>query len=160
MSDAQGDAAPPTEAPVVVEGIFLSHDDGSRSLAGTRCRHCGTTAFPPRRSCLACQGRDVEAADLGTRGSVFSFARADMAMPGYEPGHLFGMVELHSGPRIYAHFQDADYDTLAIGEDVELVAGPIRVDEDGNPVLGPKFRPVRTSKPSGGGSRSEAGVPA
>ena len=144
-TDVRDQSGAPEGAPAapipVIEGIFRTEDDRV-TLVGSRCPKCGTAAFPPRRSCLACGSREVETADLGSRATVYSFARADMAMPGYEPGHLFGMVELDSGPRIYAHFEGTDYDSLKIGAPVELVAGVIRTDEEGRQVLGPKFRPA------------------
>ncbi len=145
MSAAKGTDQTADDGSVeLIPGMFGRDDDGRPvSLQGRECERCGVRSYPPRRSCLACRSLELRAVDLGKTGVVYSFGRADMAMPGFEPGHLFGMVELDSGLLIYAQLEGATYDELAVGDRVELVVGAVRRDAEGRGVLGPRFRPAR-----------------
>lgn len=113
-------------------------------LIGSKCRSCGETFFPHRMVCRRCASQDLEDVPLSRTGKVYSFTSLDRRPPGYygEVPYIFGVVELSEGVRIPVHYTECDLESLRIGMDVELVIGIVGKDEEGNELLGWKFRPV------------------
>lgn len=104
--------------------------DGAEApaLRGSRCRGCGTVAFPVAVGCQRCGGSDVEPFDLATRGTVWAYTVQRFApksppyvppAEGFQP-YAVGYVELPDGIRVEA-ILDGDHDRLA-GAEVALVA--------------------------------------
>jgi uncharacterized OB-fold protein len=108
------------------------------SAATTRCTSCGTTGFPPRSRCAACDA-ETEWVALPSRGRLHAFTTQERALRFGAPA-VFALVELGDAvvPGIVL---DAAIDQLAIGGEVELA--PERVDELGLSVCA--FR--RTGRP-------------
>lgn len=91
--------------------------DSDRFLVG-RCPDCGTTFFPPRALCPYCAA-EAKTAESSRRGRLYSFTRQHRTAPGFDAPLIVGLVELDEGPRVLASI-DAEYDALAIGDDVEM----------------------------------------
>lgn len=111
-------------------------------LEGRRCPSCGAVAFPPRPTCRACRGRDLEVHRLAGRGTVYSFTEMTTAPQGFAPPHLMALVELEEGPMLAAQLTDIEPEDVAIGMEVEMVTR--RIQEKGALgylVYGYKFRP-------------------
>jgi len=83
-----------------VEGWFTLGDDPH--LIGARCTDCGTYVFPPRSGACPnpnCNGDDLEATPLSTRGTVWSFTENRYAPPppykAAEPFEPYALVAVH-----------------------------------------------------------------
>ncbi len=89
-------------------------------LYGTRCRKCGTFAFPRRRVCLQCSAKDdFEDAKLPRRGKIYTFAK-DFLFPNPDPPTVMAVVEMEGGGRFYGQVTDCDPAQIRIGMPVEL----------------------------------------
>jgi uncharacterized OB-fold protein len=68
-----------------------------------------------------------------------------VAPSGFEAPYIQGFVDLPEGIRILTQLTDCELskDALEIGMEVELVIGRIRTNEEGDEVIGYKFRPVQ-----------------
>ena len=112
-------------------------------LEGQRCRACGELQFPPRASCEACRGRDLETWRFSGKGTVFSFSEIAQAPRGFSAPYLVALVDLEEGVRVTAQLTDVEPDEVEIGMEVEMVTR--RLQEQGPQgylVYGYKFRPA------------------
>lgn len=108
--------------------------DGQRRVAGRRCTACAeVTAFDWPR-CPACRG-EVEPADFGPEGVVWSSTVVRIPVPGRVPPYSLAYVDLDDGPRVLAHVVDGSWPTTEaapIGGRVRLVPpsldGDLRVE--------------------------------
>ena len=107
-------------------------------LIGSRCRSCGTVAFPLQASCQACMSEDVEEHLLARTGPLWTWTiqcfppksppyagRADEFQP-----YGVGYVELGGEIRVEGILTESDPDQLEIGMAMELtlIAAPGRSD--------------------------------
>jgi uncharacterized OB-fold protein len=98
-------------------------------LEGSRCRTCGTVAFPAARGCQRCGRHEMEPLELGRRGRVWGFTVqrfAPKSPPYVVPAEGFkpfavGYVELPDGVKVEAILECADFSELD-GAEVSLVA--------------------------------------
>ena len=131
-----------------------SSDDRSY-LIGSKCRACGRTFFPRRSVCRVCMRDDtMEETALSTRGKIDTFTVIGVAPVGFKAPYIQAYVDLPEGPRIFSLITGVEPSETALrdGEEVELVIDKIREDENGNDLIGYKFRPVNQ------GSRPEIEV--
>ena len=114
-----------------IEGWFTTEADPA--LLGSRCTTCGTVFFPPTAGpCRnpACDGLDLEQAELSRRGTVWSYTDAQYQPPApyvartdpYERQRLLWKV----GERVmeklgmtYSPADDFDHPRLAPGHRLE-----------------------------------------
>jgi hypothetical protein len=89
-----------------------------RRLTTTRCRACGTVAFPPRVWCHSCLSEDLEWIALSGRGTLAAFSTQEQGLRFAAPDVL-GLVDLAEGVRLLSRI-DASYESLRIGEPVVL----------------------------------------
>lgn len=127
------------------EGLFrLPTSPGEQPyLLGSKCRECGNVFFPKRAICPACVAEDtLEEVPLGTRGTINSFATVRVAPAGFAAPYTQALVDLPEGLTIFSIIvgETSGSAALEIGAEVELVIGPVSVDESGNEVIGYKFR--------------------
>jgi len=101
-----------------------------RSLTGSRCRDCGTVAFPPARGCQSCGRQSMTALELSDRGTVWGFTVQRFApkSPPYvvpEGGFVpfaVGYVELQEGVKVEAVLDCIEFSELDGKAQVTLVA--------------------------------------
>ena len=121
-----------------------SPDDKSY-LIGSRCRNCGRSFFPRRSVCRVCLRDDtMEDTALSTRGKIDTFAVVHVAPLGFKAPYIQAFVHLPEGPRVFALITGVEpgEDALKDGQEVEMVVEKITEDENGNDLIGYKFRPV------------------
>jgi 3-hydroxy-3-methylglutaryl CoA synthase len=90
---------------------------------GSRCRHCGTLAYPMQRICYACRAKDdFDRVRLsGDRGRVFSFSLDNLAGRSDDPVVVQTVVELdREGARFYCMMTDCTPSQVRVGMPVEL----------------------------------------
>ncbi len=89
-------------------------------LYGTRCKKCGTLAFPRRRVCQGCSAKDeYEDARLPRKGKVYTFAK-DYLFPGPDPPTIMVVVDMEGGGRFYGQLTDCDPAQVRVGLPVEM----------------------------------------
>ena len=121
-----------------VEGWFTTGPEPT--LLGSRCTTCATVSFPPTPPdragfCRnpACDGDELETAELSRRGTVWSYTDAQYQPPPpyvartdpYEPFAL-AAVELAEGITVLGQVADGyGVRDLRVGAEVELVVEPL-----------------------------------
>jgi hydroxymethylglutaryl-CoA synthase len=89
-------------------------------LYGTRCKKCGTFAYPRRRVCLKCSAKDeYEDAKLPRRGKIYTLAK-DYLFPNPDPPTVMAVADMEGGGRFYGQVTDCDPAQVKIGMPVEL----------------------------------------
>ena len=133
-----------------VEGVFTWPSTEPRFIA-SKCKHCGTVSFPKSPVCRnpKCNNKaDVEETLLTRRGSLLSYTLICYPPP---PPYVapkpfvpfpIGDVEFPEGVAILGQMTGCQYESLKIGMEVEVVVDGLFEDEQGNEVVGWKFRPV------------------
>ena len=131
----------------IKEGLFEWRDDGAH-LTASRCRECGEVAFPVNPFCPQCCTETTAPISLSRRGHLYSFTVQRFKPPppyrGPEPfvPYGVGMIELPEGVRVTAVLEESDPSKLRVGMEMELIIAGFFEDEEGNEVLGYKFRAV------------------
>ena len=123
-------------APVSVDPhrLKITNDDSSEgTLVGFRCNECSTTVFGPAIFCQSCTSTDLEAVELGAKGTLFSYTIVRIPSAGWpgEVPYVLGQVELPQGPQVLAEVVDCEYDDLKIGMAVELTLEEVPAENGG-----------------------------
>jgi uncharacterized OB-fold protein len=100
--------------PQIVEG-----PDGRRRVAGRACRSCGAVAAFAWPRCPEC-GSEVEPAEFGPDGTVWSSTVVRIPVPGRTPPYALAYVDLDGGPRVLAHVTGPTDAPVPIGRRVRL----------------------------------------
>ena len=111
--------------------LRLTDDSGERgALLGMRCSRCGVCVFGPATFCQSCTEPDLEAIELASEGTLFSYTIVRVPPPGW-PGpvpYVLGEVELPEGPHVLAEVVDCPHDALRVGMPVELALRSVAMD--------------------------------
>jgi uncharacterized OB-fold protein len=104
-----------------------------------RCTTCGTVIWYPRTICPACGSRDVGWFEAAGRGTIYSFSVNRRGMGDYQgiDSYVLAYVELTEGPRMLTNIVDCDPQSLAVGQQVEVV-----FHDTGKGSALPRFRPA------------------
>ena len=138
----------------VAEGVFETpgNDLNQGYLVGGRCRGCGLVTFPKRPVCPRCLETDtVEPTPLSRKGRLYSFAVNRMAPAGFKAPYISVKVDLEEKVRVFGPAVDVppEEDALEIGQEMEIVFGPMGRDGEGREMIGYMFRPVGASPREG-----------
>ena len=90
---------------------------------GSKCRNCGTLAFPIQRVCYTCRTKDSfdEVRLSDKKGKVFTFSLDNLAGRGDDPVVVQTVVESEvDQARIYAMMTDCQPKEVKVGMDVEF----------------------------------------
>jgi uncharacterized protein len=141
-----------------VDGWFTL-DESEPALLGSKCRTCGTYAFPKEAFYCRnpeCDGTELDEVPLSRRGKVWSYTDARykppppyMAADPYQP-FCIAAVELAAEKMVVMGqvVPGVAVDDLAVGDEVELVLDTLYEDDD-NRYLVWKWRPTATPGPVG-----------
>jgi uncharacterized OB-fold protein len=116
-------------SPFTKVSAFANHLKDGR-LMGSRCRACGTTAFPPRADCEQCMSGEFEFFEISGRAVLHTFTKIVAAPTGFENDtpYIVGVVDLEEGGRALAWFGETiGEDEIAIGMELQVVP---RIDEE------------------------------
>ena len=131
----------------IKQGLFESFEDGVR-LIGSRCRECAEVTFPTTPFCPKCCVQTTDPIPLSRRGLLYSFTIQRFRPPppyiGPDPfvPYGVGMIELPEGLRVTAVLEENDPARLRVGMEMEISTATFFEDQDGNEVLGYKFKVV------------------
>ena len=132
----------PADTRPVAEDLFVDDGADGPALLGTRCRGCGTYAFPQTRFCANpdCADAEPEPVRFGRRGRLYSWT-----VQGYRPPALFrmdswqpyaiGLVETEEGLRVLAMLSRDVAAEPSIDMALRLTLAPLYVDAEGRTVL-------------------------
>lgn len=80
---------------------------------------------------------------MSGKGTLHTFARSHMGPSGMQTPFTIGFIDLSEGIKLFSLLTQCDpWDkVLAVGMEMEMVIETIRQDEEGNEIVGYKFRP-------------------
>ncbi len=90
---------------------------------GSKCKHCGTPAFPPQRICpnpdcgAVDQYEDYRFSDKP--GKIFTYT-GDMLAFSFDPPAIYGIVDFEGGGRTWLDFTDCTLEELKVGQPIEM----------------------------------------
>jgi uncharacterized OB-fold protein len=122
------------------------HDFGQGlSLTGGRCPACGQTYFPTKQVCPSCFNAEQRKVPLSGKGKLHTYTRSHMGPAGIQTPFTIGFIELPEGIKLFSLLTQCDPwdEVLSVGMEMEMVIETIREDEEGNEIVGYKFRPSR-----------------
>lgn len=131
-----GTAAQPAEAVPLRPGLFTADETGRLRLAGSRCPQCGACYFPPRLVCARCLSAALETVALSRDGVVYTYTVVHQSTPEFATPYTLAYIDLPEGVRVLAPLADVAPEEVRIGLPVEVRVEPVRVAQDGRPVLG------------------------
>lgn len=116
--------------------------DGSPAfLKGYQCKACKQLDFPKLSPCPNCWGEEFEMVPLSRRGKLYSYADIYIGQPGLKTPYIVGYIDLPENIRIFSMLE-GEVETFKCDEEVELTVGPIRMNEEGNPITSYLFKKV------------------
>ena len=113
------------------------------ALLANRCTNCGKSYFPKRVFCPQCfDKRTMEDITLDRRGIVYACTVVRVPSPvGIKAPYAYGYVDIPGNQvRVYALFTGRDPASFTPGQEVEVVLEPIRINDQGQEVIGYKFK--------------------
>ncbi len=125
--------------------IFEHPEDEAPYLKGYKCNKCGKIWFPKFVPCPNpdCWSEEMEVVPLSRRGKIYSYSDVYIGQPSmraYMPMTI-AYVDLPEGVRVFSQLE-GEVGGFQCDEEVEVVAGPVRDNADGNPIIGYKFKKV------------------
>lgn len=136
---------------VIKEGLFYEPISPLEKpyLIGGKCNLCGYICFPKRPVCPICiREGTMKEIPLSNRGKINTFTISHVAPLGFKAPYIQAYVDLPEGPRVFSIIIGCkpSGDELTIGSEVELVIDKICEDDEGNEIIGYKFRPISGGK--------------
>jgi len=128
------------------EGLFTwpLEEGEETSLIGSRCNLCKKTFFPPLTICPFCFHEDSTGqVFLSHRGKLETYSIVRQAGPRYQVPYIVAYIALPEGLRVFSQVTECLPEDLEIGMEMEVILQELRVDENGNRLIGYKFRPVK-----------------
>jgi len=97
----------------------------------TRCKSCGTLAFPPVADCVNCMDSDIEWVELDGRGEVAAFTHVIVRPTSFQERSPYTIViaDLVDGLKVLAWIEGSEMTEVEVGMKVQLKAG-MTVDGD------------------------------
>jgi len=132
---------------LVGDGLFTIPSSSSEKpqLIGSKCKVCGEVVFPQQDMCPNCCSEDVKELPLNPNGKLYSFTNVNNPVPGGYKGPIpygVGTIELPDGVRVTGLLTEYDPKKIKPGMTMELVIEKLFDDDEGNEVIGFRFKPV------------------
>jgi uncharacterized OB-fold protein len=84
----------------------------------------------------------MEEVRLSHRGRLYSYSVIHVSAPGFKAPYAVGYVDLPEGPRLFGHLDGWQDGPIPLDSSVEIYAGPIGKDRDGEELISIRFRPL------------------
>lgn len=132
---------------LIQEGLFTVPSSRTHEprLIGSECMSCGEIVFPRQPVCPNCQSNTVKERLLGPRGRLYTFTNVNHPVPEAYKGPIpygVGIMELPEGVRIISHLTESNPEKLKVGMEMMLVIEKLFEDDEGNQIIGFKFKPI------------------
>ena len=91
-------------------------------LAGTRCKTCGTSYFPPRPDCFHCLSSDMEWMEIPGKGRLVSYTTLRYAPTGFEADlpYTIALVEFENKTKVFGRLsKEIKGEEISIGMDLK-----------------------------------------
>ena len=121
------------------------NDEGQLRLVGGRCTVCDYCCFPPKAACPKCIRDDcMEKIKLGPKAILESFAVMQVGPPDIAVPYIMAYVRTAEGALIFTLVTGCEVreGALELGQEMEVVLDIIKQDDQGNSLIGWKFKPV------------------
>lgn len=135
-----------TQVPIA-EGM-LALEPGPPRMLASHCPRCEARAYPVQSGCARCGSVDLETITLSPAGTIWTWTSQEFRpiSPPYAGPEAFtpyyvGFVEVAEGLCVEARLTGFGDRPPRIGEQVTLVAIPLRTDDAGNEIVIPAFTP-------------------
>lgn len=115
--------------------------EGTGYLLGSRCGGCGAHFYPIREACSGCLSDELETVRFSPRGTVYTYTVVHQSTPAFEVPYVLGYVDLPEGVRVMGQIGGCEPGDVRIGLPVVLSVEAFGSDEDGNQLMGYRFRP-------------------
>lgn len=109
-------------------------------LKGYRCKKCGRLDFKTSL-CGECWGEEFDVVPLSRRGRLYSYSDIYIGQAGLSTPYSFAYIDLPEQLRVFAQLEGG-LGSFKCDEEVELTLGPIRVNNDGRPIVSYKFKTI------------------
>ena len=120
--------------------LFEVPEDGSPPyLKGYKCKKCGELDFPKTVPCPICWGKEFEMVPLSRKGKLYSVSDIFVGQPGLKAPFIIGYVDLPENIRVFAQME-GEMGSFKVDDEVEVVAGTIKMNRDGLPITSYKFK--------------------
>ncbi|MDA8045045.1 MAG: OB-fold domain-containing protein [Actinomycetota bacterium] len=138
----------------IEDGLFtwpVPDPPNRAALIGARCADCRAVTFPASPGCPRCGADRMEAEDLPTRGTLYTWTTQEFLpkepYAGPETAQTFqpwavGYVELGDVLRVEGRLFDVDPAALDFGMELDVVVRPFTIREDGTEVFTFGFAPA------------------
>lgn len=99
------------------------------TVAGTKCRTCGASYFPPRPDCSKCFSSNMEWVEISGRGKLISYSKLIYAPTGFEADlpYSIALVEFPNQWKVFGRLsKEIKEEEITIGMDlmIEVVKLP------------------------------------
>lgn len=122
--------------------LFEVPEDGSPPyLKGYKCKKCGELDFPKTVPCPICWGKEFDMVPLSRKGKLYSVSDIHVGQPGLQAPFIIGYIDLPEDIRIFAQLE-GEMGSFKCDDEVEVIAGTIKVNRDGLPITSYKFKKV------------------
>ena len=116
------------------------------ALLANRCTSCGKSFFPKRSLCPHCfELGEMEDITLERRGVIYTCTVVHIPSPtGIKAPYAYGYVDIPANNiRVFALFTGAAPYSFRSGQEVVLVLEPIKKEQQGQQIIGYKFKPLQ-----------------
>ena len=125
---------------------LMGGDDMGAYLVGGTCSSCGFTTLGRRDICPECWTHgSMEEVPIGRQGTLYTFTVIHQLPQGYDQPFAVGYVDLDDGIRVFAHIDNTP-ESLIIGARLDLTSAPLRHDDGGSALTGPRYHAARTGE--------------
>jgi uncharacterized protein len=121
---------------------LTGEDEQGSFLVGGRCTRCGFLTLGSRDLCPNCWTRNaMQPCPIGRVGTLYTYTIVHQLPTGYKEPFAAGYIDIEEDVRIFAHIENTP-ESLRIGARLQLQIAPLRQDEHGAWLYGPRYRAI------------------
>ena len=122
--------------------------DGSYAILCGRCKNCSTVVFPKPPICPTCLSTSIEDSAVSEGGRLYSYSVVHVARAGWQAPFGIAYVDFPEGVRVCGPLELTQGTDVPLDTPVRVIAGTLRTDAAGKPVLSHRFEPITSGSQS------------